>query len=629
MKTNKSDRLGLQFRDVNVKVEVNHILKNVFGGVEPGQFMAVMGPSGAGKTTLMNCLAGRSPVTSGEITIGGLKLTKDLRRRVCYVLQEDAFFPKLTLQETLWFVAMIRLPEDIPEQEKLKKLDSLIDDLDLRKCLSTPMGGMWLPGLSGGEIKRASIACELITDPNIILLDEPTSGLDYKTAYSLIRLLKTYASRHQKTVVATIHQPSSQMFFQFDLLLLMSGGETLFYGPPREIGSFFSTAGFPIAHHYNPADFMLEKVKETAEVKEKLVQVSYDTRTIFTPDGQDLDHRTVRTWNRLLWKPKTSTFTETNNDTTDVEANLVESKATSKSHSGPKWATGFATQYKILTQRAFKLSRSNMLDKFRLFETAFLCAMLSLIWFQLQRSEETLSDRMGLIYYISMHWGFTPLFNAITSFPAERVVIYKERSSSWYRLSAYYLAKMTCDLPSILVEPLLFLTVVYWVTGLNNVVSFFATIGTIFVHTIVGQSIGLCIGIYAMDMSRGISLGTICIMFIMLIGGFYARHLPFWLEWAKYLAFLHYTFHALMYLEFYQAADLQCSQLTNSTKSHFDSCNHSNQTTLATFPAHDALRYYNINQPFWQYFLPLLAFFGFFRVLGYMLLRFYQKPNKM
>ncbi|XP_053384355.1 uncharacterized protein LOC123537135 [Mercenaria mercenaria] len=643
--------LNIVFEGVCVTKGDKNVLTEVYGAVQPGQIMAVMGPSGGGKTTLMNCLSGRAPVTSGTITLNGQTLNKQLSRKICYVLQQDAFFPNLTLLETLMFTAMIRLPDGMPVQEKVDKLQALIDALDLRRCVNTVMGGMWKPGLSGGETKRASIACELITDPTIILLDEPTSGLDYKTAFSLIRTLKNYASDHGKTVISTLHQPSSQMFHMFDLLLLMCEGHSVYYGSPGDVTQFFAAAGFPMAQHYNPADFILEKIKESKETQEKIIKASYETRKVGLTSRSyeddlnidndlDIEGKTkVRMWNKLPWKQIRKKKINKKNDTDVVHVSLMD---LDKDELSPvpdqNWPTGFLTQYKYLTVRAFRQAKTRLVDKFKIFETVFLCVLLSLIWFQLPRSEDTLRDRMGLIFYISMHWGFTPLFDAVTTFPMEKVVIYKERASGWYRLSAYYLAKMTSELPVILIQPLLFLTVVYWVTGLNNVSSFFATIGTIFVHSIAGQSIGLCIGIFAMDMRRGISWATVAIMFIMLSGGFYTRNLPFWLDWAKYLAFLHYTFSCLMFLEFHDGEDVICAKITSSSRSNFPSClsdlprnitlSPSNNTaSLPTIPSQEVLLYYGIDQPFWHYFLPLFAFLIVFRILGYVLLRFYQKPH--
>ncbi|WAR01370.1 AB14G-like protein [Mya arenaria] len=155
----------------------------------------------AGKTTLLNGISGWQKLPSGEITLSGVQFGKQLRCRLGFVLQNDVFFSNLTLWETLYFTAMIRLPESVSKEDKLERLEDIIDALDIRKCRNTlnidciaiskiagtsqtlmgvvvcfiiVIGDNFVRGLLGGEKKRASIASELLTDPDILLLDGTT-----------------------------------------------------------------------------------------------------------------------------------------------------------------------------------------------------------------------------------------------------------------------------------------------------------------------------------------------------------------------------------------------------------------------------------------------------------------------
>lgn len=609
--------MELKFNNVSVEVGGKFLLSGACGSAKPGELLAIMGPSGAGKTTLLNTLAGRTPYT-GVIALDGSLLNKQLTRKMCYVLQQEFFFGNLTLRETLTFTAMIRLPEKMPKEEKLSRMKNVVDALDLNNCLETIMGDMFTPGLSGGERKRASIACELLRDPELIFLDEPTTGLDSSTALTLIGILKTYAENQNKTVIASIHQPSSHLYFLFNKLLLLAAGKVAYFGSTEGVVDHFDSVGVMMDENYNPADFMLEILSESEDIRNKLVQaVLAMNKSSGTDHGIDNNHDDTAVYEAL-----------SDLDPGSVHMSLLDLEGTDDLHQShdhsddiSKWPTGFCTQYTQLTLRTFRESRKRILDKWKWLENLLICSFVSLIFFQLPRNEETLRDRMGAVFFISAHWGFTPLFDAVTSFPLERMVINKERAAGWYRLSAYYCAKMTSELVLILVQPAVFIIIAYWVVGLNGISAFFATLGTVFIDSIAGQSFGLFVGIACLDVSQSMTVSITFQMGIMLLGGLFTRTLPVWLDWLKYLSFLHYTFDSLMVLEFTGAPPVQCMKDVNSTA--FTVCKEANQTHI---PSGEVLQYYDISWSYWQYILPLIAFALIFRTLGYITLRFFRKP---
>ncbi|KAK3101924.1 hypothetical protein FSP39_007394 [Pinctada imbricata] len=580
------------------------------------------------------------PIQSGEITLNDKPISKRMRRRICYVLQQDIFFPSLTLRDTLHFAAHIRLPEKYSKKQKEEILRGIVADLELEKCLDTPVGGMGMPGLSGGEKKRANIACEILTDPLLILLDEPTTGLDSSMAYNLVQIMQKYAVQHNKIIVSTIHQPSTKLFYQFDQLLLLCDGQMAYYGQTDKVINYFESINVPVSPGFNPADFILEKMRAEDEVKNHIIEAATEMRDY---DDWPIKRSMFDNWNEAespsMLKPLqtkksnpifsfSKSATKTFEDESDgIHASLMDLDVVDSSETydgGQKWPTGFLMQYKHLTIRAFKLSRPQILDVTKLVQNVVICAIFSLIWFQLPRSEDTLRDRMGAIFFIAAHWGFTPLFESVAAFPMERGVIAKERLAGWYRLSAYYLAKMTSELPLILFQPLLFVGVAYWVIGLSGTAAYFATLGTVFIHTIAGQSIGLFIGLLHKEMRSVITI-CICIqMAIMLLGGLFTRNIPFWLDWMKYLSFLWYAFHGLLYLEFKDGPPLQCASILNS--SAFLACNEGNQTLEVSSDL--VLDYLQVRWEYWQYLLPLISFIIVFRFLGYAVLRFYEKPGK-
>lgn len=209
------------------------IVKSVTGFAPPGLATFIMGSSGAGKTSLLNILADRvSSATntwlSGNILLNDeIPVNKQTFQKYCgYVQQDDVLFSTFTVREALTFAARLKLKCSIEEQDLA--VTKIISDLGMDHIQTSQIGDMHRKILSGGERKRVSIGVELVSDPSVILLDEPTSGLDSFKARSICELLHRLARNSGKTIVSTIHSPSSEAFFFFDRLILMADGHIVY-----------------------------------------------------------------------------------------------------------------------------------------------------------------------------------------------------------------------------------------------------------------------------------------------------------------------------------------------------------------------------------------------------------------
>ena len=171
-------------------------------------------------------------------------------------MQDDLIVSTFSPREVFTFVANLRLPSK-SEGEKIYLVNNLIDTLGLNECADTRIGDSMSKGISGGERRRTSIGIDLITNPSLIFLDEPTTGLDSVTALNLIKLLNGLAESG-KTVVSTIHQPSSELFSLFDKIILMVDGHVIYHDDAKKSINYFKKIGMPIPLHSNPVEHYME-----------------------------------------------------------------------------------------------------------------------------------------------------------------------------------------------------------------------------------------------------------------------------------------------------------------------------------------------------------------------------------
>lgn len=264
---------NLSWRDLNYEIKKKPILTQVSGEVSRGRLCAIMGPSGSGKTSLLNILSGRNRdigIYAGSIYVNGIQIDpRKFRTNIAYVMQDDALFGTQTPREAITFSATLRLPPSTTQKQRTAIVNEVICTLGLESCADTYIGTKFIKGISGGEKKRTSIATELVSDPSILVLDEPTSGLDSYSAYNVVKTLQNL-SASGKTIVTTIHQPSSEVFALFDDVILLANGRMIYKGPRDEITAHFQYNGYTCGPNMNPADFVMFKI-QNPEIAERLM----------------------------------------------------------------------------------------------------------------------------------------------------------------------------------------------------------------------------------------------------------------------------------------------------------------------------------------------------------------------
>ncbi|XP_062165851.1 ABC transporter G family member 22 isoform X2 [Alnus glutinosa] len=533
--------------------EEKDILNGITGSVNPGEVLALMGPSGSGKTTLLNLLGGRlrQPTVGGSITYNDQPYSKFLKSRIGFVTQDDVLFPHLTVKETLTYAALLRLPKTLTREQKEKRAVDVIYELGLERCQDTMIGGSFVRGVSGGERKRVSIGNEIIINPSLLFLDEPTSGLDSTTALRTVQMLHDIAEAG-KTVVTTIHQPSSRLFHKFDKLILLGKGSLLYFGKASEALAYFSSIGCSPLIAMNPAEFLLDlangnlhDVSVPSELEDRVQTENSETETRNGKPSPTVVHE-------YLVEAYETRVAEKEKKKLMVPIPLDEEVKSKVSSPKRQWGASWWEQYSILFWRGIKERRHDYFSLLRITQVLSTAIILGLLWWQSDsNSQKDLQEQAGLLFFIGVFWGFFPVFTAIFTFPQERAMLSKERAADMYRLSAYFVARTTSDLPLDLMLPVLFHLVVYFMAGLRRSAGpFFLSMLTVFLCIVAAQGLGLAIGATLMDLKRATTLASVTVMTFMLAGGFFVKKVPIFISWIRYLSFNYHTYKLLLKVQY-------------------------------------------------------------------------------
>lgn len=503
----------LVWNNVNMKLmekkgdEVKlHILKNMWGKAEAGRTTAIMGASGAGKTSLFQVLAGRVPsqgnlVVEGDIYLDGVKVDprdREQRKLFAYVAQEDALHESSTPREALTFSAKLRLPKSTSDEEVERIVNYNIESLGLSSAADTIIGGGFKKGISGGERRRVSIGIELVASPSIIFLDEPTSGLDSFAAQQVMDLLEAVA-KAGNTVLFTIHQPSSKIFCSFDRLLLLNKGQVMHQGEVASIADDFSNAGYPLPKNYNPADWVIDVAQS----------------------------------NSLEDLQKNSHFFLENKD--KIRPSQVEKiQVPDRSH------VSMWQELKLLQEREFRdIKRNPLLIVINITITSVLALIFGVMFLDVGRKDRAniivVQGTLGALVNLMVSTLMGQSNTAVTIFARDRPLFLREYSTDHYNIVPYFLSKLGSEAFNSFLAILAQSLVVFWMMGFQmGFGHFFAISWTL---ALTATAVAVMLGAFFADVNNAMSLYTIVVIPQMYFSGLFIaiELLPKWVSWAQYI----------------------------------------------------------------------------------------------
>ncbi|CAA0832476.1 ABC transporter G family member 26 [Striga hermonthica] len=523
--------------------DYKQILKGITGSIGPGEILALMGPSGSGKTTLLKIIGGRlHDNVRGTVTYNDVSYSPALKRRIGFVTQDDVLFPQLTVEETLVFAAFLRLPSRMSYRQKYERVEMIVKELGLERCRHTRVGGGFVKGISGGERKRTSIGHEILVDPSLLLLDEPTSGLDSTSANRLLQILQALAQAG-RTIITTIHQPSSRMFHMFDKVLLLAEGHPVYYGKARDSMDYFSCLSFNPEIAMNPAEFLLDLA--TGQVKDISVPDQLFTSQDHPAEFENVVIRYLQHKYKVELEPKEK---EENHGTT----HKVDERLQLAIQVKLDWSLCWFEQFTILSKRTFKERWRDYFDLLRLIQSFGVAVLLGLLWWKSNiKTEAQLRDQIGLLFYTCIFWTSSSIFGAVYVFPFEKMYLVKERKADMYRLSVYYVSSTLCDMVAHLLYPTFFMCILYFMAGFKRTVEcFFFTLAAILLIAVTSQGAGELFGAAVMSVKRAGMIASLILMLFLLTGGYYVQHIPKFMQWLKYVSFMHYGFRLLVKVQY-------------------------------------------------------------------------------
>lgn len=498
--------IEIAFKDLSLtlKGSKKKLLRCVTGKLMPGHIAALMGPSGAGKTTYLSAVAGKATgcdVTGLVLINGKSESIRSYKKIIGFVPQDDIVHGNLTVEENLWFSARCRLSADLSKAEKVLVVERVIESLGLQGIRDSLVGTVEERGISGGQRKRVNVGLEMVMEPSLLILDEPTSGLDSSSSQLLLRALRREALEGVN-ICMVVHQPSYTLFKMFDdLILLAKGGLTVYHGSVRRVEEYFSGLGINVPDRVNPPDYFIDilegiiKPNTSTGINAKqlplrwMLHNGYDVpRDMLVEDSAN--DASVRGGNDSdSGQSVAGEVWDTVKDTMQTKRDDLGYTFSDSGDLSNRRTPGILSQYKYFLGRVGKQrlreSRIQGVDYIILCLAGVCLGILAKI------SDDTFGS-LGYTYTV-IAVSLLCKIGALRSFSLEKLQYWRERASGMSSL-AYFLARDTIDHFNTIIKPIVYLSMFYFFNNPRSSIldNYYILVALVYCVTGIGYTFAIC-----------------------------------------------------------------------------------------------------------------------------------------